>query len=101
MTASSRLETWPALDLDAWSEALRHTTHVDVEFLQTQQAARSETDYPALPLLLSLVDKAIDRNQPMVHIGLSINYGRCGGHSNTWSSPCSSTSCADSLLTIM
>jgi hypothetical protein len=26
---------------------------------------RTETDYPALPLLLSLVDKAIDRNQTM------------------------------------
>lgn len=30
-----------------------------------QQADRSESDYPALPLLLSLVDTAIDRNQPM------------------------------------
>src|SRR5947207_864377 len=30
-----------------------------------QQADRSEADYPALPLLLSLVDTAIDRNQPM------------------------------------
>lgn len=29
------------------------------------QADRTESDYPALPLLLSLVDKAIDRNQPM------------------------------------
>jgi len=30
-----------------------------------QQADRTEADYPALPLLLSLVDTAIDRNQPM------------------------------------
>jgi hypothetical protein len=29
------------------------------------QANRTESDYPALPLLLSLVDTAIDRNQPM------------------------------------
>ena len=33
--------------------------------LPQQQADRTESDYPALPLLLSLVDKAIDRNQPM------------------------------------
>jgi hypothetical protein len=33
--------------------------------LPPQQADRSESDYPALPLLLSLVDTAIDRNQPM------------------------------------
>jgi hypothetical protein len=29
------------------------------------QADRTESDYPALPLLLSLIDTAIDRNQPM------------------------------------
>jgi len=29
------------------------------------QSERTESDYPALPLLLSLVDTAIDRNQPM------------------------------------
>lgn len=34
-------------------------------YLPQQQVARTEADYPALPLLLSLVDKAIDRNQPM------------------------------------
>jgi hypothetical protein len=33
--------------------------------LPQQQADRIEADYPALPLLLSLVDKAIDRDQPM------------------------------------
>jgi hypothetical protein len=33
--------------------------------LPQQQADRTEADYPALPLLLSLVDTAIDRNQPM------------------------------------
>ena len=33
--------------------------------LPQQQADRTESDYPALPLLLSLVDTAIDRNQPM------------------------------------
>jgi hypothetical protein len=33
--------------------------------LPTKQADRTEADYPALPLLLSLVDTAIDRNQPM------------------------------------
>ena len=34
-------------------------------FLSPQQAKRKDADYPALPLLLSLVDTAIDRNQPM------------------------------------
>jgi len=33
--------------------------------LSPQQADRAESDYPALPLLLSLIDTAIDRNQPM------------------------------------
>jgi len=33
--------------------------------LPQQQVDRTESDYPALPLLLSLVDTAIDRNQPM------------------------------------
>lgn len=33
--------------------------------LPQQQADRTESDYPALPLLLSLVDMAIDRDQPM------------------------------------
>jgi len=33
--------------------------------LPQRQAERTESDYPALPLLLSLVDTAIDRNQPM------------------------------------
>lgn len=33
--------------------------------LPPQQANRTEADYPALPLLLSLVDTAVDRNQPM------------------------------------
>lgn len=36
-------------------------------YLPRLQQARSESDYPALPLLLSLVDKAIDRKQPMGH----------------------------------
>src|SRR5262245_27067896 len=30
-----------------------------------QPTARTDADYPALPLLLSLIDKAIDRGQPM------------------------------------
>lgn len=34
-------------------------------YLPPQQADRTEADYPALPLLLSLVDTAIDRKQPM------------------------------------
>ncbi len=34
-------------------------------FLSANQAERTDADYPALPLLLSLVDTAIDRNQPM------------------------------------
>lgn len=33
--------------------------------LPQQQIDRTEADYPALPLLLSLVDTAIDRKQPM------------------------------------
>jgi hypothetical protein len=33
--------------------------------LPQEQADRTESDFPALPLLLSLVDTAIDRNQPM------------------------------------
>ncbi|MGJ0485995.1 MAG: SIR2 family protein [Methylomicrobium sp.] len=33
--------------------------------LPQRQADRAEADYPALPLLLSLVDTAIDRSQPM------------------------------------
>jgi len=33
--------------------------------LPQQQGDRSESDYPTLPMLLSLVDTAIDRNQPM------------------------------------
>src|SRR5262249_9171181 len=33
--------------------------------LPERRQDRVETDYPALPLLLSLVDKAIDRNQHM------------------------------------
>lgn len=33
--------------------------------LPQKQADRTESDFPALPLLLSLVDTAIDRNQPM------------------------------------
>lgn len=33
--------------------------------LPQQQADRTDEDYPGLPLLLSLVDTAIDRNQPM------------------------------------
>jgi len=34
-------------------------------FLPQQQASRTDGDYPALPLLLSLIDTAIDRKQPM------------------------------------
>jgi len=38
---------------------------IDNFHLPQQQADRTEADYPALVLLLSLVDTAIDRNQPM------------------------------------
>lgn len=34
-------------------------------YVPQQQADRTESDYPALPLLLSLIDKAIDLSQPM------------------------------------
>jgi hypothetical protein len=38
---------------------------IDNFYLPQQQAARTDADYPALPLLISLVDTAIDRKQPM------------------------------------
>jgi hypothetical protein len=38
---------------------------VDAFHLPQQQSDRSDSDYPALPLLISLIDKAIDLSQPM------------------------------------
>lgn len=46
--------------IDLLDEFLIENFHVP-----PQQVDRTDTDYPTLPLLLSLVDTAIDRNQPM------------------------------------
>ena len=46
--------------IDLLDEFLVENFHIPRE-----QRDRTNDDYPALPLLLSLIDKAIDRNQPM------------------------------------